>query len=283
MINKMAIFAALIILSSPAFAEQDSDLIIASSLGLADYVISLIESGADVNAVDGGGNTAVRVAYEGGFGELVGVLFDAGAEIYSTLNDSSVRIRNLPTTSGSMTIGSLNRGDRVVILGRSRDKETISSMTAYWYKIRTEDGIVGYSFGYFFDTDPRDLPTLPTFYFNYKYGFSFTFPVTWEGWIVTERKIDYGFGVTPVPGIDFGLPDQSQIFVIIIYTADQWEKLSNIEEPDGVSGNPIAGNNRYLIDYGIGHYAANDDMIKRRGEVQYLLKTIEVNDVATAD
>jgi hypothetical protein len=285
MMYRLIALVTLVTLSFQVFADQfqDDEMIFAASMGLTDYVISLIESGADVNAVDDSGRTAVRLAYESGFGELVGVLFDAGAEISAVLNESSVRIRNEPTTQDSMTIGSLNKGDQVVVLGRSRDEETISSMTAHWYKIRTGNGLVGYSYGYFFDVHSRDLQVLPTFYFNSKYGFNFTFPVTWNEWIAEEKMRIFGFGVAPVPCVYFGLPDQINIFAISVFTPEQWKQLSNMEWPEGVEGNPIAGNSQYLIDYSLGHYAANEEMEKRRREIQNFMRTIEIDNNTHAD
>lgn len=278
MVKRLMVLLVLINLSFSISADQNDELILASAFGQTESVISFIEQGADVNAVDAGGNTAVRVAIDGGHDELVGVLFDAGAEIYSILNESSVRIRNQPNTHSSMTIGSLEKGDQVVILGKSRSEEIIQSMSAYWYKVRTEGGIIGYSYGYFFDVDSRDLKALPTFYFNSAHGFGLTFPATWDDWVSEEKMINYGFGVAPVPCVYFGLPDQTDIFVVCVYTPEQWEQLSNIEPPDGVTGDPIARNNQYLIDYSVGHYAANDEMHKRRGDVQHIMKTIEVEE-----
>lgn len=49
--------------------------------------------------------------------------------------ESSVRLRTSPSTSGSV-VGYLNRGDKVTILEQPND---------YWYKIRTSEGIVGYT------------------------------------------------------------------------------------------------------------------------------------------
>ncbi len=277
----MAILFAVTI-SHAVFADINEDLINASRNGEEEKVISLINAGVDVNVVDINGSTAIMVASEYGHTNIITLLFAAGTEIKSVLNDSSVRIRDKPTTNNSRTIGSLNKGDRVVILGKSRNEEVISSMTAPWYKIRTDAGTIGYSYGYFFDVDVRELMAVPTFYINAKYGFGLSFPGTWNEWITDEKMINYEyFGVSPVPAVYFGLPDQKDIFVVVIYTREQWNQLSEVEPPDGVTGYPIANNNRFLFDYSVGHYAANDEMFKRRGEVQHIMKTIEVTDVSS--
>jgi hypothetical protein len=266
-------------LSLSAFADTSGELIDASKNGQEDEVVSLIEAGADVNAIDANRNTAVRLASEHGHKEIVLLLIDAGAEISSVLNESSVRMRDKPTTQDSRTIGSLDAGDQVVVLGKSPAEQVIGSMTAYWYRIRTEEGVVGFSYGFFSDIDSRDLEAVPTFYFNAVYGYSISFPVTWEGWTAKEQEINFGFGVPPVSGVYFGLPDQEDIFVVSAFSEDQWDQLSQVEPPDGVEGDPVARNNRYLFDYSVGHYAANDEMYKRRGEIQGIMRTFEVEDV----
>jgi len=88
---------------------------------------------------------------------------DAGAIIKAVLNDSDVRVRTNPTTKGSRIIVSLDKGDKVFILGKSKNEERIGKMSAPWYKIKTEDGTVGYSYGYFFDVDKNELEAVPVF------------------------------------------------------------------------------------------------------------------------
>lgn len=72
---------------------------------------------------------------------------------------------------------------------------------------------------------------------------------------------------------------QDDIFVVTVYSEDQWDQLSRVEPPDGVEGDPVAQNNRYLFDYSAGHYSANDEMHKRRGEIRIIMKTLVVEDV----
>ena len=206
------------------------------------------------------------------------ILQPAFSDINAVLKDSSVRMRDKPTTINSRTVGSLNKGDRVIILGKSRNEEKIGSMTAHWYRIKTENGTIGYSYGYFFDADSLELKSVPTFYINSQYDFSLLFPATWKDWISSEQLINYGFGVSPVPAVYFGLPDQNEIFVVVIYTTEQWDQLLQVEPPDGVSGEPFRQNSHYMFDYSLGHYEANDEMHKRRGDVGDIMKTIEITE-----
>ncbi len=74
-----------------------------------------------------------------------------------------MRVRSKPTTKGSRIIGSLGKGDVVLIIGKSWGEERIGKMSALWYMIITEDGKIGYSYGYFFDVDEDELEAAPLF------------------------------------------------------------------------------------------------------------------------
>jgi hypothetical protein len=66
------------------------------------------------------------------------------------LNDSRVRVRAYPTLDAEI-LGHLDRGDRVEVLERSGLEEAIGEMSDFWYRIRTEDGLAGWSYGHFID------------------------------------------------------------------------------------------------------------------------------------
>ena len=66
------------------------------------------------------------------------------------LNDSRVRVRAHPTLDAEI-LGHLDRGDRVEVLERSGLEESIGAMSDFWYRIRTEDGLTGWSYGHFID------------------------------------------------------------------------------------------------------------------------------------
>jgi hypothetical protein len=59
------------------------------------------------------------------------------------LNDSDVRVRDLPTTEESNTLGTLKKGTEVAVLGRSEFMDKVSDMPDYWLRIRPKDGAVG--------------------------------------------------------------------------------------------------------------------------------------------
>jgi hypothetical protein len=66
------------------------------------------------------------------------------------LNDSKVRVRAYPTLEAEI-LGLLDRGDRVEVLERSGLQESIGEMNDFWYRIRTADGLSGWSYGHFID------------------------------------------------------------------------------------------------------------------------------------
>jgi hypothetical protein len=66
------------------------------------------------------------------------------------LNDSRVRVRTYPTLKAE-TLGHLDQGERVEVMERSGLRESIGEMNDYWYRIRRDDGLAGWSYGYFID------------------------------------------------------------------------------------------------------------------------------------
>ncbi|MBT3274341.1 MAG: SH3 domain-containing protein [Spirochaetales bacterium] len=276
MTKKMWILiAALWLFSTAVYADMDNELIEAVKSGDAQAVLALLDAGADANAKNSASETVLTMAAFEGHDLIAALLLAGGAVVRAVLNDSGVRMRNRPTTANSKVVGSLNQSDQVFILSRSKNQQKIQDMNAYWYKLKTDDGIVGYSYGYFFDVNEWEKKVLPTYYLNYEYGFSIEFHVLWEDWSETEELINFGFGVE-ASVVYFGLPDQDSIFAVGIYTEKQWNVLSDVEPPDGLEGPPIAQNNFFRFDYSLGHYAANDEMHKRRGEVSGIMKSIEV-------
>lgn len=65
-------------------------------------------------------------------------------------NYDRVRLRTAPNLE-SQKIGSLMKGDIVSILNRSAYRMVINDMNAYWFKVKTEEGIVGWTYGYFLE------------------------------------------------------------------------------------------------------------------------------------
>ncbi len=57
------------------------------------------------------------------------------------VNDSNVRVRSGPSTQGTKTLTNLYKNDPVDVISKTGD----------WYKIKTEDGIVGYMYAQYID------------------------------------------------------------------------------------------------------------------------------------
>jgi hypothetical protein len=68
----------------------------------------------------------------------------------ATVNDSNVRIRREPTLTGTQ-VGKLQKGDTVTVLEKSSAKMKVGTMDDYWYRIRTDTGLDGWSYGAFLD------------------------------------------------------------------------------------------------------------------------------------
>jgi len=95
--------------------------------------------------------------------EIVRFLVDRGA-LTAVLNDSDVRVRDRPTTESSNTIGMLQKGDEVTVLGRGESEVVIGGMSDYWLKIRLKNGTTGYSYGAFFDVASLAKHEIPEFF-----------------------------------------------------------------------------------------------------------------------
>jgi formylglycine-generating enzyme required for sulfatase activity len=70
-----------------------------------------------------------------------------------TVNDSRIRMRDTPDLQAT-TVEFLSTGDRVEVLGRSDKTQRIGVFEDYWYKVRSPDGKVGWTFGAFIDLSP---------------------------------------------------------------------------------------------------------------------------------
>lgn len=68
----------------------------------------------------------------------------------ATVNDNNVRIRKQPTLTGT-EVGKLQKGNIVTVLEKSAESMKIDTMDAYWYRIKTDTGLEGWSYGAFLD------------------------------------------------------------------------------------------------------------------------------------
>ena len=71
---------------------------------------------------------------------------------FGKFNNSNVRVRKSPNLE-SEQLGKISEGTVVKILEKSHEKMKISNMLDYWYKIKTKEGLIGWSYGYFIDME----------------------------------------------------------------------------------------------------------------------------------
>ena len=83
-------------------------------------------------------------------GTIGWIKFDWDDIEYGVANDSRIRIRENPTLQSS-NLGYLESEQRVRILKKSEEPMQIGEMYSYWYQIETQDGITGWSYGWFID------------------------------------------------------------------------------------------------------------------------------------
>ena len=74
------------------------------------------------------------------------LLQELSIPIRGYINDDRVRIRD---GSGleTGTLGYINRGDEVTIIGKSKEKQKIEEMYEYWLQVKTADGLEGWVYG----------------------------------------------------------------------------------------------------------------------------------------
>jgi len=69
---------------------------------------------------------------------------------YGVLNDSRVRVRKEPNLNGEH-ITFIDKAQIVEILEITNDKMKIDNMESEWYKVKTDSGLIGWSYGFFID------------------------------------------------------------------------------------------------------------------------------------
>ncbi|MBB6482280.1 SH3 domain-containing protein [Spirochaeta isovalerica] len=83
------------------------------------------------------------------------------------LNYDRVRLRTAPNLEAKQ-IDSLMKGDVVKILNRSDYQMKINEMNSFWFKVQTQSGLVGWTYGYFMELGKviNSNNTLNTFIFQ---------------------------------------------------------------------------------------------------------------------
>ncbi|MEK7132102.1 MAG: hypothetical protein AAB833_01140 [Patescibacteria group bacterium] len=119
-------------------------------------------------------------------------------------------------------------------------------------------------------------PTTQPQYFgftNFTYGFTLTFPQTWESYITKNRSLDWGtLGASD--SIDFGFLEQDSLFNISVFSKSQWQQIVATEE--GPRPLYLGESDQYVFAYGTAQDAYNDVMRARMAEIEEIIKTFTV-------
>ena len=110
--------------------------------------------------------------------------------------------------------------------------------------------------------EPEPQPT-DIDYYNQKYGFGMTFPLTWEDYDATE--IQTNWGEFKAQSVSFGFDAQESLFAISVFTKDQWETLQDL--PDRRQVTYLDENSMYVFAWSHAQSLENDEMEKRAQEI----------------
>lgn len=120
-------------------------------------------------------------------------------------------------------------------------------------------------------TTPEIDKSMWTEYINTKYGFTISFPDTWKGYIVKERKLNWGTNGSS-NSVDFILNNDIKMFNIAMLTKKQWTAISKLE---GSKPTLLEENDAYVFAY----TRAQDfgDLISYAKDIEEIIKTFKLN------
>jgi len=109
-------------------------------------------------------------------------------------------------------------------------------------------------------------------YTNEEYGFEITFTDAWEGYVLTERLLNWG-DLGTSNSFDFGFEPQESLFNISIHSEEQWQSIVSQEGP---SPQYISENDEYVFAYSIGHdLGTNKEIVVTREGIMQILTTFK--------
>ncbi|HNV97097.1 MAG TPA: hypothetical protein PKL13_02145 [bacterium] len=111
-------------------------------------------------------------------------------------------------------------------------------------------------------------------YENAKYGFSVLLPKTWSAYKATEKTTSVdGYG--NIYGLSFDMPNQNRLFAIVVYTKEQWQKVSQEQGPKPTL---IKENEEYVFTYSKAQDYA-DEYVQLGNDIQSIISTFEFNQI----
>lgn len=110
-----------------------------------------------------------------------------------------------------------------------------------------------------------------TEYINTKYGFTISFPDTWKGYTVKERKLNWGTNGSS-NSVDFILNNDIKMFNITMLSKKQWTAISKLE---GSKPTLLEENETNVFAY----TRAQDfgDLISFAKDIEEIVKTFKLN------
>ena len=100
---------------------------------------------------------------------------------------------------------------------------------------------------------------------NNKYGFSITFPETWSSYRFRESS---NF-------VWFGIKDQDNVFVVSVYTKEEWKALEEEFKDDGPMPMKLKGKDRYVYSYEKSQDFSEAVMLMTK-DIQSILSTLQL-------
>ena len=110
-------------------------------------------------------------------------------------------------------------------------------------------------------------------YYNRKYGFGFTFPATWEDYLVTEEDTKWDdFTAT---SLYFGFDAQEGLFAVSVFTKAQWDKIKDLP-PEQRQVSYLGENSQYVFAWSRTQYFANEEIEKLFKDVPDIIKSFSI-------
>lgn len=101
-------------------------------------------------------------------------------------------------------------------------------------------------------------------YTNKDYGFTLILPASWEGFLVSDRKVNWGKNGES-DSLDFGFADDKDLFSISVLTPTQW---MNISKDDGPKPIYLSRNTNNVFAISFSDTPKNDSMTQREKEIR---------------
>lgn len=115
----------------------------------------------------------------------------------------------------------------------------------------------------------KEIPTKKITYTDDDYNFTLAFPESWKDFEIAKRQNEENNTLRT----SFGLPDQKDLFIINLYSEEEW---AEIEADEGLKPVYLGQNAEYVFAYEAANDAVNELMIDRMKEFPEIIETFEL-------